>query len=296
MPPVILEDLLALPVVGRARRFLQPAVRIGHRMRIWARSVRHPNALLASLVVLPTVVFGFSIGERTAEPRAAFGEGLTSMTVALGFGVEQITIEGLRDTRQGDVLDYLAVAPETPLLGFDLEAARERVLALPWVADASVRKVYPDAIFVDITEHEPFARMLVGGRIHLVTVDGQEITDEIAGVHQRLPLVVGEGAPRKTDHFFAALAERPHVLEDVVALELIGERRWTLHMSDRVQVHLPEAGVDRALSELESMMRQHAILDRAIASIDLRRPEQLVVRLTDEGLNALQGSVGEGGA
>jgi hypothetical protein len=33
------------------------------------RAVRHPNALLSSLVVLPVLVAGFSFGEKTAEAR-----------------------------------------------------------------------------------------------------------------------------------------------------------------------------------------------------------------------------------
>ena len=61
----------------------------------------------------------------------------------------------------------------TSLFGFDIKAARTRVLALPWVKEASVRRVYPDTLLVDIEEHAPFARMLQRGRIHLVTVDGE---------------------------------------------------------------------------------------------------------------------------
>ncbi|CAN0604114.1 unnamed protein product, partial [Ectocarpus sp. 12 AP-2014] len=198
-----------------------------------------------------------------------------------GFGVDAIRIEGLRDTREGDVLDYLAVTPTTSVLGFDIDAARARVLALPWVKEASVRRVYPDQLMVEIEEHAPFARMLQRGRVHLVTVEGEEITDEITDVHAGLPLVVGEGAPGEATAFFAHLAARPHVLGSVVALERVGDRRWTLHMREDVQVHLPETDVDAALIRLEEMMRREAVLERAIAVIDLRLPDQLVVQLTD---------------
>ncbi|MEO0381991.1 MAG: FtsQ-type POTRA domain-containing protein [Pseudomonadota bacterium] len=251
------------------------------------RSVRHPNALLSSLVVLPVLVGGFSFGERTAEAREAAGQSLAYVAANAGFGVDAIRIEGLRDTREGDVLDYLAVTPTTSVLGFDIDAARDRVLALPWVKEASVRRVYPDQLMVEIEEHAPFARMLQRGRVHLVTVEGEEITDEITGVHAGLPLVVGEGAPGEATAFFAHLAARPHVLGSVVALERVGDRRWTLHMREDVQVHLPETGVDAALIRLEEMMRREAVLERAIAVIDLRLPDQLVVQLTDAGVEAM---------
>ncbi|WP_375568302.1 FtsQ-type POTRA domain-containing protein [Ahrensia marina] len=251
------------------------------------KSVRHPNALLSSLVVLPVLVGGFSFGERTAEAREAAGQSLAYVAANAGFGVDAIRIEGLRDTREGDVLDYLAVTPTTSVLGFDIDAARDRVLALPWVKEASVRRVYPNQLMVEIEEHAPFARMLQRGRVHLVTVEGEEITDEITDVHAGLPLVVGEGAPGEATAFFAHLAARPHVLGSVVALERVGDRRWTLHMREDVQVHLPELEVDAALVRLEEMMRREAVLERAITVIDLRSPDQLVVQLTDAAVEAM---------
>jgi len=251
------------------------------------KSVRHPNALLSSLVVLPVLVGGFSFGERTAEAREAAGQSLAYVAANAGFGVDAIRIEGLRDTREGDVLDYLAVTPTTSVLGFDIDAARDRVLALPWVKEASVRRVYPNQLMVEIEEHAPFARMLQRGRVHLVTVEGEEITDEITDVHAGLPLVVGEGAPGEATAFFAHLAARPHVLGSVVALERVGDRRWTLHMREDVQVHLPELEVDAALVQLEEMMRRVAVLERAITVIDLRSPDQLVVQLTDAAVEAM---------
>jgi cell division protein FtsQ len=251
------------------------------------KSVRHPNALLSSLVVLPVLVGGFSFGERTAEAREAAGQSLAYVAANAGFGVDAIRIEGLRDTREGDVLDYLAVTPTTSVLGFDIDAARDRVLALPWVKEASVRRVYPNQLMVEIEEHAPFARMLQRGRVHLVTIEGEEITDEITDVHAGLPLVVGEGAPGEATAFFAHLAARPHVLGSVVALERVGDRRWTLHMREDVQVHLPELEVDSALVRLEEMMRREAVLERAITEIDLRSPDQLVVQLTDAAVEAM---------
>lgn len=274
---------LMLPV----RASFRPLAVRGQMMGRWLSGVRHPNAWLFGGVLVPVLVAGFLASDRFAEPREELAHSLGSVAAHAGFGVDAITIDGLRDTREGDVLDYLAVGPDTSLLGFDIESARDRVRALPWVKEASVRRVYPDTLFVEIEEHAPFARLLDNGRIHLVTLEGEEITDEIGDHHARLPLVVGEGAPREATEFFNELAERPHVLQQVVAMERVGSRRWTLHMNHGVQVHLPETHSADALMQLETMMRRHAILERAVEAIDLRRPEQLIVRLTDQGLEAM---------
>ena len=282
-----MPSLTRLPGLSRKRiaRFADAWRATGEALR----AVRHPNALLASMVLVPVLVFGISFSDRTADARDSLASTLTSVAAHTGFAVDAITIEGLRDTREGDVLDYLAVTTTTSVLGFDIDAARDRVLALPWVKEASVRRVYPNTLMVQIEEHAPFARMLTQNRILLVTLEGEEITDEIGAAHARLPLVVGEGAAREATDFFAQLAARPHVLDDVVALERVGDRRWTLHMNGNVQVHLPEAGVDGALAQLEGMMRRHALLERAVAEVDLRLPNQLVVRLSDEAIEAMDG-------
>lgn len=266
---------------------LRPLSVRAQRLVDWLAAVRHPNAWLFGGVLVPVLVVGFLVSDQVAEPREKLAQSLASVAAHAGFGVDAITIEGLRDTREGDVLDYLAVGPDTSLLGFDIVSARDRVRALPWVKEASVRRVYPDTLFVQIEEHAPFARLLDDGRIHLVTLEGEEITDEIGVHHAGLPLVVGEGAPREATEFFNELAERPHVLGQVVAMERVGSRRWTLHMNHGVQVHLPETQSADALMQLETMMRRHAILERAVEAIDLRRPEQLIVRLTEQGLEAM---------
>jgi cell division protein FtsQ len=274
---------MMLPLHAR----LRPLAARGQKFGDWLSGVRHPNAWLFGGVLLPVLVAGFLASNRFVDEREELALSLSSVAAHVGFGVDAITIEGLRDTREGDVLDYLAVGPDTSLLGFDIESARDRVRALPWVKEASVRRVYPDTLFVEIEEHAPFARLLDDGRIHLVTLEGEEITDEIGDHHAGLPLVVGEGAPREATAFFNELAERPHVLGQVVAMERVGSRRWTLHMNHGVQVHLPETQSADALMQLETMMRRHAILERAVEAIDLRRPEQLIVRLTDQGLEAM---------
>ncbi|MEM1287801.1 MAG: FtsQ-type POTRA domain-containing protein [Pseudomonadota bacterium] len=258
--------------------------------------VRFPNAALVALVLGPTIAVGISLSDHTSTARENALTSMDSVSVALGFGVGSVTIDGLRDTRERDVLDYLAVSDQTSLLRFDLAKARERVLALPWVADASIRRALPDKLYVELAEHEPFARLLQRGRIRLVTVQGEEITDEIVSPHDELPLVVGEGAPQYVQGIFGELASWDQVLPHIQALELVGQRRWTLHMRGDVHVHLPEVETAGALDQLDAIMRDYDILEREVAEIDLRRADHLVVRLTDRAVELLGSVDEEGGA
>ena len=71
-----------------------------------------------------------------------------AVTAHSGFAVDQVRVTGHRETSEIDVLDRLDLNGWTSLVGFDVEAARERVADLPWVETASVRKVYPDTLEV----------------------------------------------------------------------------------------------------------------------------------------------------
>jgi cell division protein FtsQ len=55
------------------------------------------------------------------------------------------------------------------ILTQDLGRLRARVEALPWVAEATVRRVWPDRIQVQVREHHAIARW---GEVGLVTADG----------------------------------------------------------------------------------------------------------------------------
>jgi len=55
---------------------------------------------------------------------------------------------GNNETSEIDILQQLDLDGWTSLIGFDADAARERIAGLDWVKATSVRKVYPDAIHV----------------------------------------------------------------------------------------------------------------------------------------------------
>ena len=52
------------------------------------------------------------------------------------------------------MLDRLAIGTYPSLVTFDVDAARARVEALPWVDQATLRKLYPDTLEVAIAERD----------------------------------------------------------------------------------------------------------------------------------------------
>ena len=118
-----------------------------------------------------------------------------SITARTGFAVDQIKVVGNRETSEIDILDRLELDGWTSLIGFDAEAARERIGTLPWVEVAAVRKVYPHTLEVRVEEREPFALWQQGTELSVIERSGAVIAPFSGGKQALLPLIIGTGAP-----------------------------------------------------------------------------------------------------
>ena len=67
--------------------------------------------------------------------------------------------------------DFFALGGDS-LLGIDLQAARQRLEAIDWVASATVERRLPDTIHIAIVERRPFARWQIEGKTVLIDRQG----------------------------------------------------------------------------------------------------------------------------
>ncbi|MDJ0722397.1 MAG: FtsQ-type POTRA domain-containing protein [Desulfobacterales bacterium] len=68
--------------------------------------------------------------------------------------IEAVQVDGAERLTEADVLRRAGIAPDDNILAVNLGAARRRLLAHPWIADASVIRAIPDRIVVRIREHD----------------------------------------------------------------------------------------------------------------------------------------------
>ncbi|MEP7240080.1 MAG: cell division protein FtsQ/DivIB [Devosia sp.] len=248
--------------------------------RAW---ILHRKAILRGAAA--GVVLAGALGAYQA--RDAIGAGATALAgvaqgqvVRAGFGVGKINITGQVLTREGSVLNALAITPDMSTLNFDAEAALQRILDIPSIKSANIRKVYPDKLEVSIVEREPMARWRIGDKTWLVDEDGHPIIAD-DGSFRSLPLVVGEGAADDAKVMVRALDRYPAITEDLAALSRIGERRWDLIFYSGLRVELPEIGVAQALAALDQDQRDGQLLDRDVTVIDMRVPGMVSLKLGD---------------
>ncbi len=204
-------------------------------------------------------------------------------TSTLGFAISEIKVAGHKETSEIDVLQTLELDGITSLIGFDSEAARQRILAMPWIANAQVTKLYPDGVSVLVTEKQPFAVWQHQDALSLIDSNGDPIVAFSDEKYLGLPLLIGEGANRHGQALLALMTDFPSLAARVKAYVRVGSRRWDIVLDDGVKVQLPENELETALSEAVSLEQDHGLLARDVESVDLRLNDRIVVRLTPDG-------------
>ncbi|MER8902627.1 cell division protein FtsQ/DivIB [Mesorhizobium sp. M0772] len=247
---------------------------------------RFSAAILSASLIASSSLYGAILGGHADDI-------VQSITARTGFAVDQIKVVGNRQTSEIDILDRLELDGWTSLIGFDAEAARERIDTLPWVEVAAVRKVYPHTLEVRVEEREPFALWQQGAGLSVIERSGAVIAPFSGGKQALLPLIIGTGAPAKAPDFVAKIKKFPELAARVKGYIRIGERRWDLKLENGITIKLPEDGEDQAIADLVRMDHDNGLLTRDIAAVDMRISDRLVVQLTPEAATQRQAALNE---
>jgi cell division protein FtsQ len=213
-----------------------------------------------------------------AREWAVGSEVALNATADAGLSLQTVEVHGRGETRQADVVGALGAPRGAPLLSLDIDAMRERLAALPWIVSAEVERRYPDRLVVTVTEAEPLALWQRKQKLFLVSRTGKVIETADLRKYSKLLVIVGDNAPERAESLFDLLAQQPKLKERVTAAVFVGKRRWNLRFDNGVDVKLPEENPGAAWSRLADLQNQHGILERDVRIIDLRLPDQVVLR------------------
>ncbi len=203
-----------------------------------------------------------------------------SLTSAAGFEISAVKLSGQRQTTEFQILESLEIQEGTSLALFDAEAARDRLAQIPWVQKASVMRLFPGTLQVNIEEREPYALWQRGDIVSIINRQGEVITDEVDGRYANLLLVIGHGAQAHAGEIIDNLEAVPGLRSRVRAARFVSLRRWDLVLENGVTVKLPEKNADKALLEIVRMDEESGLLSRDIAAVDMRLLDRIVVQLT----------------
>jgi cell division protein FtsQ len=199
-------------------------------------------------------------------------------------GVRAVQVDGVRTLPADQVRETAGIAPGTPLLRVDVDAARARVARLPQVASVEVTRGWPHTVVVTVVERKPVAVVGEPGRRTLVDAEGV-LFDTVSGAPPAgvVPMDVaspGPGDPATMAALTAVEALSTHLRRQVASVAARTPDDITLTLTDGTQVRWggPEKS-GRKGDALEAVIGQLAKggLDPA-RTIDVSTPEAVVLR------------------
>ncbi|MCJ2018518.1 cell division protein FtsQ/DivIB [Methylobacterium sp. E-065] len=249
--------------------------------RLGARLSRGTGTVAVSMTFAAFALAGFVASGRYDSFVAEQGRPLDIAARVLGFGVERVTISGISRMYDREVLAAAGIDWRSSVPFLDVGAVREKLLRVPLIAQASVRKIYPNEIAITQVEREPAALWQKNGELSVIAADGTVIDAMRDDRYASLPLVVGEEANTKLPEYLALVAAAGPLADRIKAGTYVSGRRWTLKL-DGVDVRLPEVDPAAALARLVRFEREAGLLEKDIIAVDLRMSDRVVVRLTEE--------------
>jgi cell division protein FtsQ len=269
-----------LPVVVQTRRLITRSPRSIRLGRI-GQHARGKWLALSALFLASALIYGAVIGGQTARAYDALTGGIDHLAIAAGFGVKRVTVTGQLHATDAAITAALGAGPDTMMLGFDTNAAKARLEAVPWIKHAQVMRLLPSTLQVVIEERAPYAVWQNKGQTYVIDTEGVVLAPALREAYASLPLVVGEGAGKNAAQLFAQLMPFSDLTKDVIAAIRVGDRRWTLKLASGLEIMLPDDNIAEALTSLAKLDDQHGVLKRDIAAVDLRLLDRVTVRLRE---------------
>lgn len=264
---------------GGAKRGEKQAQSLVRRRR-WDLFVRGMTVATVCLGVVGAIYIWKSglLKEWTLEA----GDTVDRQIAEAGFTVEEVRISGQQHTTLQQVRTALGLYDGQSIISLDVAEMLIRVEDLPWVRQATIVRVMPDALDVTIQEHEAVALWQTGEKFFLVDATGLIITDQKVTGFSDLPHIVGDGAPENLTGLLAMKSKYPDLFARVKSAVWVGGRRWDLNFYNGVKIKLPEKGSDLAWEQLYQYEDRQKILSKEVLVIDLRIHGKTVLRLAPE--------------
>jgi len=219
---------------------------------------------------------------------AALGAALLWLSRAPGLSFRVIQLEG--DLQRNSVATIRANA--TPRLAgnfvsIDLDKARAAFENVPWVRQATLRRIWPDRLAVHLAEHQPVALWQGDdGNPRLVNEQGEVFEANVGDVEDEgLPEFSGPaGSSAQMLSLYRRLAPlfAAHQLEPVM-LQLSGRGSWSVELDSGATVVLGRGSEDeltaRGARFLRTVSQITGRFQRDLEHADLRHADGYAVRL-----------------
>ncbi len=187
------------------------------------------------------------------------------------FPLQQVEIRGEFKNIEPVVLrDLVMEAAKGGFFAVDMQSIRRTVEQQAWVDRASVRRIWPDTLHVDVVEQVPLARW---SKDALVNQRGESFRPGDGLYPAGLPHLNGpEGASQEVSNRFRQISTSLSGIGlKVKMLQMDQRRAWVMVTEHGIWFELGSQQVEERLQRFINLYRQlHEVGQRELRSVDLR--------------------------
>ncbi|MCF4098925.1 cell division protein FtsQ/DivIB [Maritalea mediterranea] len=273
---------LALPAPMRQLPALRKTSQLVARgQRAWVLHKRLGVQLVALMLVVLILGVGMINRNHLVNGATLLTERAASLFAQAGLAVSEVSLSGYGLTKEEDLFEAIGLQGNISLVNFDAEAARQRIEALPSIESATIRKIYPNSLNIELVEKTPIAVWRIDGVSFAIDKKGDKLVSLEQGGIDGLPLFIGDGAADDAAMLIEMLKPYELLQQDLLAASRIGDRRWDLIYESGLRIMLPENGVDQAMAKIVELDAEKQLLSRDIEILDFRLKDFIAVRPVD---------------
>lgn len=222
--------------------------------------------------------------------------GMRWLSDPLRFPLSVVEVKGdFRYLLKGELQTAMAPYVTGGFFTVDVAAVRAATEQLPWVYRASVKRIWPATLRVEITEQTPVAHW---GEHGYLNDRGEAFEPEHAASTPDLPQLSGpDGQEQKVlEHYRQVAGTLAALGLQVVRVALDGRRAWTVYLDNGVELRLGRAGPWQRLQRfVRAWPDVFAGRVADLRSVDLRYSNGFSVLWQDRASGADAGKPGRSG-
>jgi cell division protein FtsQ len=193
------------------------------------------------------------------------------------FPIKEVKVAGIQHVTHQEMQRLLKPLVSRGFFAANVAHIKESILQFPWVADVSVRRIWPNQIAVQVTEKNPLARW---NETKLLTVSGQIFNPPKATWPSDLPeFIASEGEQLKLVHYYEQMNTVLTPLRiKITRVELTPGQTWKLVLDNGIKLRVGHKDVLTRVSDFVKVYPK-IIQDREgdVDYIDLRYVNGLAV-------------------
>lgn len=187
------------------------------------------------------------------------------------FPIKKIEIHLLNGkTKSEDITNAITAELAGGFFKVNIEAVKNNLLSLPWLAEVMVKRDWPDTIILEIKEHTALAQW---GQAGILDTEGVVFYPAAAEIPLNLPLFFGPASRSKemVKEYLKILQALHTTHLSVKELLLSNQGAWEIKLDNEIKLILGKTAFNERLGRFTKIYRKHLqVLQPAVAYIDLR--------------------------